>query len=129
MRSVLRLGNDAKAGLHGFPAVGEFLLGSLIRNSGRYDDVLTRLTVHRRCDAVLSRQLAGVEQTQHLIEISAGAHRIGQRCLDPLVRSNHEVRADRRVVGGGSAVGAVAGICRQMSYSFATLSSGSPIIG
>ena len=71
-----------------------------------------------------------VEQPQHLVEVAAGAHRIGQHRLDLLVGADR--RTPMRTVALSAAVRpshvspASAG---SMSYTLATLSSGSPIIG
>ena len=62
---------------------------------------------------MLRRQLAGIEQPQHLIEVAAGAHRIGQHGLDLLVRADDEDRAHGGVVRGGAAVRGGAGALGQ----------------
>ena len=81
----------------------------LVGHRRRNDDVLAGLPVHRRRHRVLRRQLAGIEQPQHLVEVAAGGHRIGQHGLDLLVRTDDEDRAHGGVVRGGAAVGGGAG--------------------
>src|SRR5258708_1399328 len=85
--------SSAWVGVQGLAAAGEFLPGLFVGYRRRDDDVLAGPPVHRRRDGVPGGELAGIEQAQHLVEIAAGAHRIGQHRLDLLVRPDDEDRA------------------------------------
>ncbi len=105
--------NDAQIGLRRFPAVRVLRLGVLVGNRRDDDHVLALLPVHRRRHLVLGRELAGFEEAQHLVEVAAGAHRVGEHRLDLLVGADDEHRAHGGVVGGGAAFGHGAGAFRQ----------------
>src|SRR5262249_17944761 len=64
------------------------------------DHILAVLPVHRRRHLVLGGELQRVDHAQHLVEISAGGHRIDQNELDLLVRADDEDVAYGLVVGG-----------------------------
>src|SRR5213596_3943421 len=98
----------------------------VVGDRGDDDHVLALLPVHRRGHLVLGRELAGVQEPQHLVEVAAGGHRIGQHRLDLLVRADDEHRAHRRVVGGGPALGGGAGRLRQHVVGLRHLQFGVP---
>ena len=64
------------------------------------------------------RELAAVEQAQHLVEVAPGAHGVGEHGLHALVRADHEHRAHGGVVHRRAAFGAVAGVLRQHVEQF-----------
>src|SRR6267143_869499 len=72
---LLRLGDDPQIGLRRLPARGIGLLRFLVGDRGDDDHVLALLPVHRRGHLVLGRELAGVEDPQHLVEVTARGHR------------------------------------------------------
>src|SRR5262245_35880428 len=98
---LLRLSDEPQVGLHGFEAGGVRLLRLVVGDGGDDDDVLPLLPVHRRRHLVLRRELAGVEEPKHLVEVTAGRHRVRQHGLDLLVRPDDEHRTYGRVVGRG----------------------------
>src|SRR5438128_1863631 len=85
-RSLLRLRYGPQIWLQRLEALRILLLRVLVGHGRRDDDVLARLPVHWRGDRVPGGQLAGVEEAQHLVEVAARAHRIGEHRLDLLVR-------------------------------------------
>src|ERR1700692_4463909 len=70
------------------PALGVGLAGILVRNGAGDDDVLTVPPVHWRRHLVLGGELQGVNDAQHLVEVSPGGHGIDQDQFDLLVRAN-----------------------------------------
>src|SRR6516225_7912107 len=54
------LGGEAQIGLERLPALGELLLGLVVRDRGHDDDVLALLPVDGRRDLMLGRQLDGI---------------------------------------------------------------------
>src|ERR1700737_2724449 len=69
---LLRLRNGAQIRLVRLEALRIFLLGVLVENRRRNDDVLARLPVYRRGGRIVRVQLKRVAQTQHLVEVTAG---------------------------------------------------------
>src|SRR5690349_2255906 len=69
------LGDDADVGLRRLP-LAEELLGLVVRDRTRDDDVLALLPVRRRGHLVLGRELQGVDHPQDLVEVAARAHRV-----------------------------------------------------
>jgi hypothetical protein len=108
-----RLRGKAEIRFHGAEAFWETRLSLIIGHRCDDDHVLALLPVHWRCDRMLRRKLAGVEEPQHLVEIAPAAHRVGQHRLDLLVRSDDEDGAHRGVVGRRPALGRVPGFRRQ----------------
>ena len=84
---LLRLRNDPQVRLGRLPAVRILGLRLVVAHRPGDDHVLAALPVHRRGDLVLRGQLQRIEHAQHLVEIAAGRHRIGEDQLDLLVRA------------------------------------------
>src|SRR6185295_1730068 len=85
----------------------------LVRYGRHDDDVLTLLPVDGCCHLELRRELAGIQQPQHLVEIPTRAHRIHEHRLDELVGPDQVHRPHRLVVDGRATLGARAGVRRQ----------------
>src|SRR5258707_8835186 len=81
----LRLRLDADIGLGRLPTLRILLLGVVVADRTCDDHVLAELPIHRRRHLVLGCELQRVDHAQHLVEISAGGHRIDQNELDLLV--------------------------------------------
>src|SRR5262245_30233652 len=90
---LLRLSDETQVRLHRLEAGGVRLLGLVVGDGGDDDDVLPLLPVHRRRHLVLRRELARIEESQHLVEVAAGRHRVRQHGLDLLVRTYDAHRA------------------------------------
>ena len=87
--------------MHGLEMPGVlYFRPSFVRNRRSKDDVLSRFPVSRGRHAVFSRKLQGIDDPQHLIEISSGGHRIGNHKLYPLVRTNDVDVANSLIVRG-----------------------------
>ncbi|PYQ18784.1 MAG: hypothetical protein DMF79_14145 [Acidobacteria bacterium] len=82
------------------PSAGELLLRLVVGDRGHDDHVLPQLPVHGGGHLVPGGELDGVEHAQHLVEVAARAHGVGQDELDLLVGADHEHRAHGGVVRG-----------------------------
>src|SRR3972149_4818585 len=109
---LLWLGHDPHVGLRRLPPSRELLLRLGVGNRGHDDDVLTLLPIDRGGHLVLRGELAGIDETQHFVEIAAGAHRIGEHRLDLLVRTDDEDRADGGIIGRPPDLRGAAGLLR-----------------
>src|SRR5579872_4592522 len=108
-RAVLfRLRHDPDVGLRRFPARGPNLLGFLVGDRARDDDVFALFPVRGRGHAMLRGHLQGIDDAENFLEIATRGHRIDQHQLDFLVGPDDENVADRLVVGrraGGDVAG------------------------
>ena len=77
---------------------GEALARLVVGDSGDDDHVVAPLPVHRRRHLVGGRELQRVDHPQDLVEVAAGALRVGDRQLHLLVRADHEDRTHGRRV-------------------------------
>src|SRR6266446_10158227 len=84
------LRHDAQVRPRRLPALRVGLLGVVIADRAGDDDVLALLPVGWSRHLVLRGQLQGIDDAQHLVEISSRGHRIDQDQLDLLVRPNDE---------------------------------------
>ena len=114
-RLTLRLRDEAQIGLHLLETLRIFLLRVFVGDRGRDDDVVALLPVHRRRDIVACGELQRVDHPQHLVEIAARAHRVGEDELDLLVGADDEDDAHGGVVGGGAALAAPSASAGSMS--------------
>src|SRR5690349_2207210 len=80
-----RLRDDANVGPWRLPALRVLLLGFLVADRAGDDDVFARIPIHRRRHLVPGGELQGIDDTQQLVEIAAGRHRIDQDESDLLV--------------------------------------------
>jgi hypothetical protein len=100
--AITRLGHHAQVRLQRLPARWKPRFGIFIGNRGHDDHVFALFPVHRGRHAVPGGQLKRVDHPQNLVEVAAGARRVGDRELDLAVRTDHEHRAHRRgVIGVG----------------------------
>src|SRR5512132_1627759 len=76
VRSFRWLRDDAHVRLGRLPTIRICSSRLLVGDRRGGDHVLSWPPVHRRCDLVLGRKLHRIEQTEHLVEVAAGAHRI-----------------------------------------------------
>ncbi len=107
------LWHDPHVRRHGLPTVRESLARFRIRHRRHDDDVLALLPVHRCRDLEPRRELAGIEEPQHLVEVATRAHRVDKHCLDQLVGPDQVDRAHGLIVDGRAAFGSRARIGRQ----------------
>src|SRR5271169_6739085 len=74
--STLRLRHDADIGPWRLPTLRVDLLRLVVRDGAGNDHIIAVLPIDRRRHAVLGRELQRVDDAQHLVEISAGGHRV-----------------------------------------------------
>lgn len=94
-RNLVDLGKRSEAEVRLNNAeVGEQLLGLLVGDGGRDDDVVTGDPVDGGGDAVLVAGLEGVDNAEDLVGVAAGGGRVGEDGADLLVGVDEEDGAD-----------------------------------
>src|SRR5262249_2092679 len=110
---LLWLRHDAKIRLWSFPSLRITSLRLFIGDRAGNDPVLAWLPVHWRSDLVFGRELQGINHSQHLIEISAGCHRVDKYQLNFFIRCDDVNTAHGRVICGRTLFRITCGIGRE----------------
>src|SRR5262249_56571595 len=97
---LLWLRYDPEIRLWRFPTLRVTLLRLLIGHRAGNDHVLAWLPVHWSRDVMFGRELQGIDHSQHLVEISAGRHRVDKYQLNFFIRSDDVNIAHGRVICG-----------------------------